>query len=62
MLINLKKVFSRLIANYAFRTKKTKVFTTLKAYSNNKVSVRANVLSFGIAYPYKKTDFKRKHY
>jgi DNA-binding CsgD family transcriptional regulator len=57
-------MFNGLTVNYAFKSKKIKVFTTLKAYSNNKTSVRANITSSSInfhLYLYKKTNLKKKH-
>jgi hypothetical protein len=57
-------VFNKLIINYAFKSKKIKVFIILKAYSNNKTSVKANTMSFNInfyLYLYKKTNLKKKH-
>jgi hypothetical protein len=48
MLINFKKIFNRLIINYAFKFKKTKVFIILRAYFNNKASVKANIISYRI--------------
>ena len=63
-LINLRKVFNRLVVNYAFKSKKIKVFIILKAYSNNKTSAKANTISFNTniyLYLYKKTNSKKKH-
>jgi hypothetical protein len=64
MLVDLRKVFSGLVADYAFKSKKIKVFTTLGARSNNRISARANTTSFGTNfYPclYKKTNLEKKH-
>jgi len=64
MLINLRKVFNGLIVNYASKSKKIRVFTILRAYSNNKTSARANIISSSTnfhLYLYKKTNSKKKH-
>jgi hypothetical protein len=57
-------VFNRLIVNYTFKFKKIKVFIILRAYFNNKTSVKVNIISSGInfhLYLYKKTNLKKKH-
>jgi hypothetical protein len=64
MLVDLRKVFSGLIANYASRSKKIRVFITLEARSNNRTSARANITSSGINFHlclYKKTNSEKKH-
>jgi hypothetical protein len=64
MLIDLGKVFGGLIANYASRSKKIRVFITLGARSNNKMSARANTISSGTNFHpclYKKTNSEKKH-
>ena len=64
ILIDLKKIFNRLVINYAFKFKKIKVFITLKAYFNNKTSIKVNIINSSInfyLYLYKKTDLKKKH-
>jgi hypothetical protein len=64
MLVDLGKVFSGLVANYAFRSKKTRVFITLGACSNNGISARANLTSSGNTFYlclYKKIDLEKKH-
>jgi hypothetical protein len=62
MLVDLGKVFSGLVANYAFRPKKTRVFAMLGARFNNKASARANTTNYEIACPYKRNNSNRKHY
>jgi hypothetical protein len=57
-------MFNRLVINYAFKFKKTKVFITLKAYFNNKINIKTNITNFNITfylYLYKKTDLKKKY-
>jgi hypothetical protein len=64
MLIDLGKVFSGLVANYASRSKKIRVFVTLGARSNNRISARANTTSSGTNFHsclYKKTNLEKKH-
>jgi hypothetical protein len=61
-LVDLGKIFSGLAADYASRPKKTRVFITLGARSNNKASARANTMNYGIACPYKRNNFNRKYY
>ena len=64
MLVDLGKVFSRLTANYASRSKKIRVFTTLRACSNNRTSARANTTSSGTNFHpclCKKTNLEKKH-
>jgi hypothetical protein len=64
ILINLRKVFNGLVINYASKSKKIKVFITLRACSNNRISVKANTISFSINFYlclYKKTNLKKKH-
>jgi hypothetical protein len=56
-------VFNRLIINYIFRFKKTKVFIILRACFNNKTSIKANIISSGTnfyLYLYKKNKLKEK--
>ena len=63
-LVDLRKVFNRLVVNYASRFKKIRVFITLRARSNNKTSARANIISSSTnfhLYLYKKTNSKKKH-
>ena len=63
-LVDLRKVFGGLAANYAFRFKKIRVFTTLRARSNNRTSARANTTSSGTNFHlclYKKTNLEKKH-
>jgi hypothetical protein len=54
-------MFNRLIINYTFKFKKTKVFIIFKAYFNNKISIKVNILSFKIIYLYKEKDFNKKN-
>jgi hypothetical protein len=64
MLINLGKMFSGLVVNYASKSKKIRVFAMLGAYSNNGTSARANITSSGTNFHlclYKKTNSKKKH-
>jgi uncharacterized protein (UPF0248 family) len=64
ILINLKKMFNRLVINYAFKFKKIKVFIILRACFNNKTSVRVNIISSSInfhLYLYKKINLKKKY-
>jgi hypothetical protein len=63
-LVDLRKVFIRLIINYTFKFKNTKVFITLRAYSNNRTSVKANITSSGTTFYlclYKRIDLKKKY-
>jgi hypothetical protein len=64
ILINLRKVFNRLVINYTFKFKKIKVFIILRARSNNKISVKANIISSSINFHpclYKKINSEKKH-
>jgi hypothetical protein len=64
ILIDLRKVFSGLVVNYASRSKKIRVFIILGAYSNNRISARANMTSSGTNFHlclYKKTNSEKKH-
>ena len=57
-------MFSGLIADYASKSKKIRVFVILKARSNNKISARANTTSSGTnfyLYLYKKINLEKKH-
>jgi hypothetical protein len=63
-LVDLGKVFGGLAANYASGSKKTRVFITLGARSDNGTSARANPTSSGNTFyscPYKKIDSEKKH-
>ena len=64
ILVDLRKVFNRLTIDYTFRSKKIRVFIILRACSNNKISARANIISFNTNFYlclYKKTNLKKKH-
>jgi hypothetical protein len=64
MLINLRKVFDGLAADYASRSKKIGVFAMLGARSNNRISARANTTSSSTNFHLclcKKTNSEKKH-
>jgi hypothetical protein len=52
ILVDFNKVFNKVIINYTFKFKKTKVFIIFKAYFNNNINVKVNTMSLILYFIY----------